>query len=404
MPSHLLPVRRPGPRIAAASLFFLTGLYAGGYVSRIPALTSRLDLDVGQIGSVLFCFSLGAITVFPVVGKVVARLGSRRTAYLTSVGAAFCFMLLAVAPSTIVFGLTLYGAGLAFGMLNVALNTQGVAIERYLGRSLLSGFHGWFTLGMLLGSLLGGLAARIGLGPLPQFVASAAFGITLVTTVVPGLLPDPPVVDQAREAAERRSGLLPRTLWPVALLAFCASMPAGSMYDWSALYVHENLGQSEAIGALAFAAFALAELTGRFSGDRVVTRLGAVAVTRLGSLLAGVGLLTGLALDVLPPVVIGFAAIGLGGSVLVPLFYSTVGSIPGVASAQGVAVVATFGMLGLLAGPPVLGTVGDLTSLRLALALVAIPLSVIFLMAPQVRPKAPHAAPTAIAVADVPAA
>jgi hypothetical protein len=136
----------------------------------------------------------------------------------------------------------------------------------------------------------------------------------------------------------------------------------------------------------------------------VVTRLGAVAVTRLGSLLAGVGLLTGLALDVLPPVVIGFAAIGLGGSVLVPLFYSTVGSIPGVASAQGVAVVATFGMLGLLAGPPVLGTVGDLTSLRLALALVAIPLSVIFLMAPQVRPKAPHAAPTAIAVADVPAA
>lgn len=158
------------------------------------------------------------------------------------------------------------------------------------------------------------------------------------------------------------------------------------MYDWSALFVHETLDRSESAGALTFAVFSLAVLVGRFSGDRLVTRLGAFQVVRIGGTLAGGGLVLGLAIGTLPASVTGFAALGLGISVLTPLFYSSAGSRPDIPSAQGVAAVATCGMLGLLAGPPLLGTLADVTSLRLALAMVAMPCSVIVLLAANARP------------------
>jgi MFS family permease len=375
--------RASGPLAAVTSLFLMIGLLAGTWFSRIPSVTDNLDLDVGQIGLLLLFFSLGALVVFQVIGRVIARFGSHRVAHGAGFGFATALSLVALAPNAAGFAVALFLSGFTFGGLNVALNAQGVTIERQLGRPIMNTLHGWFTTGMLAGSLLGGAAVAVGLGPVPHFAAVTLTSWAIVVVAGPRLLPDAPAAP--RVSTRHRTRLLPRTLWPLAILAFCASITEGAMYDWSALYVHEELGAGEGTGAIAFAVFSIAVLMGRFGGDQAVSRLGSVGMVRAGSALAGVGVLAGLAGGSVVAGTIGFAALGLGVSVLTPLFYSIAGSRPDVPSAQGVAAVATCGMLGLLAGPPLLGNLADVTSLRLALAVVAVPCAVMFGMAAHAR-------------------
>lgn len=367
-------------RIAISGLFLVPGLLAGAWFVRIPAVMESYDLnDTGQVGLVLLCFSLGALVVFQVAGRLIARFGTSWVA--TTGGVAMCVVmaLLALAPSPILLALGLFAMGFAIGGQGVARNAKGVATERYLGHRIMGSLHGCFTVGILIGSVVGGLVARAGIGPEPHFAVMAAIGLAIVVTAHGNLLPDP--ATDAAETGKERHVLLPRALWALGAMAFCASMSEGAMYDWSALYVHRELGASEATGAYAFAAFSLAVLVGRFGGDRVIDRLGAANVVRLGSTIAGAGLIAGLAIDTIPAVIGGIAALGLGVSVLTPMFYSAAGSREGVRGAQGVAAVATCGMLGLLAGPPLLGNLASVTSLRVALLVVAIPCATMIVLA-----------------------
>ena len=382
----------PGPRFAISSLFLMLGLLAGSWFTRIPAVMAKHDLDTGQIGLLLLCFSLGALTIFQVIGRVIARLGNSRV--IDIAGTAMCgfLVLLAVAWSPLMLAITLFVTGLAFGSPNVAINTKGVTIEKHLGTRIMGSLHGCFTAGMLAGSLLASLAARAGIGPAPHFTVMAVFGFAVLAFARGGLLADRVTTDPRDDPGRRV--VLPRSLWPLGALAFCASVSEGAMYDWSALYVDRSLDGGESTGALAFAAFSLAVLVGRFGGDRLVDQIGAANVVRMGSAVAGAGLLAGLLVDSIPAAVGGFAALGLGVSVLTPLFYSAAGSREGVSSAQAVAAVATCGMLGLLAGPPLLGNLADITSLRLALAMVAIPCVTMILLASNVESR-PAAMPSA---------
>ena len=383
MPLFSSRIRSSGPLLAVTTLFLMAGLLAGTWFSRIPAVTGNLDLDVGQIGLLLLFFSLGALVVFQMIGRVIGRFGSHRVAHVAGFGFAGAIALVALAPNAASFALALFLSGFSFGGLNVALNAQGVAVERLLGRPIMNMLHGWFTTGMLVGSLIGGGAVAVGLDPVPHFAGMAVVAVAIAGVAGPRLQPD--AAAPSRESAHRRTRLLPRTLWPLAILAFCASVTEGAMYDWCALYIHEQLGASEGTGAVAFAIFSLAVLAGRFGGDRAVVRLGSVGVVRAGSALAGAGVAAGLAAGTVPTGMIGFAALGLGVSVLTPLFYSIAGARTDVPSAQGVAAVATCGMLGLLAGPPLLGNLADATSLRLALAVVALPCALMFGMAVHAR-------------------
>ena len=385
----LNPVRHvatPGPRVAVTMLFLVTGLIAGTWIGRIPAVTSNLELDTGNIGSLLLFFSFGSLVAFQFIGKMIVRNGSqgsiRRTGYLMS--ASLC--LLALAPNPASLGVGLFVVGFAVGSTSVAMNAQGVSVQRLAGRPIMNTLHGFFTLGLLIGSALGSLAAEAGVRPLPHFVGFSLAGLLIVTIAVPGLIPDEPV----RQADEPRAGLVfpPRALWPLGIAAFCAGLGEGSMYDWSALYIHDEMGASESAGALGFATFSTSMLVGRFSGDRIVARLGMVNVIRAGSLVAAAGLLAGLVVDSLFAVFIGFALLGLGLSVLMPLFYSAAGTHPGIPGVRGVASIATMGFTGLLVGPPILGTIAESTSLRAALGVVVVLGVIMALLAGRIAPAA----------------
>jgi MFS family permease len=229
----------------------------------------------------------------------------------------------------------------------------------------MAGLHGLWSLGSLLGALMGGLAAGAGIAPPVHLLPVAALllvaGMYATRRLLPGAEPS-----QATPRFVRPT----RTLALLGAIAFCGLLSEGSAYDWSAVYLRDSLGSSEGLAVSAYAAFTLAMTVGRLVGDRLRARFGSRALLGSAALLAAAGLGAGLALRHAVAAVVGFALLGAGLSCVVPIVFGAAGSASGLPSGPAIAMVSTFGYLGFIAGPPIIGGIGELTSLPAALTLV----------------------------------
>lgn len=379
----------PSPRLGVSLFFGINGFLGANWVSRIPAIVQKLGIGMDTLGTVLLLFAVGAIIAFPISGRTTSTRGS---APITTVfGLFFCVTVPMLAFSSNVWwlalSLTLYG--LANGGVDVAMNAQGFEIELATGRKIMGSLHGFYSLGGLLGAGTGALAAWLGIGLEWHFTALSVLGFGLMAWAATGLIPD-----RTREETAPQGGFVipPRILWPLGIIAFCSALGEGAMADWSALYLHDHLGARESVAAIGFFVFSLTMLTGRFFGDSVVAKLGPVTVIRTCAIIATAGLLFGITVDEVWSVLIGFGAVGLGLSIVIPLVYGAAGNTPGIPGGRGVASVATIGYTGFLAGPAALGWVAEATSLRVAMLIVVMLSGVVILMANQADPK--HRMPT----------
>ena len=277
-----------------------------------------------------------------------------------------------LADSLVALFLSLFVLGLASGALDVAMNAQGIEVERHLGRPILSGLHGLWSVGLGIGAGVAALAAAIGADPLEHFAVVAVVLAVASLVFLRGLLP---AHDQLREES---GGAEPADVrWTPALvllgvIAFCSFVGEGSASDWSAVYMTQELGTSQALGALAFAAFAVTMALARFAVDPLRGRVGNVVLVRGGSLIAAAGL--GIALLVHEPAagIAGFALLGLGLAPVVPIAFSAAGDLDARATGRLVGRVATVGYVGSVAGPIMIGWLAEATSLRTSLGLVVV--------------------------------
>lgn len=364
--------------MAISTFFGIAGFISASWIARIPAAADRLDLDTAQLGSLLLAIAIGSLVAFQFVGRVIEVRGSGRTAMVTGSGFVIALSLLALAPHPALLAAALFVYGFGFGAMDVAMNAQGVVVERRMRRPIMGSLHGFFSLGALVGAAVSGLVAEAGIGLVPHFLAFSAIGLGIILWASRGQVADDPVpADEAATPKPARFALPPRVLWPIGVIAFCGALGEGAIADWSALYVHDELGGSEGVAALAFTAFSLTMLIGRFAGDRIVGRFGAVRTVRTGSVVAALGMLAALLPGTIAAAAAGFAIMGIGLSVVIPVVYSAAGSTPGIPSGRGVAAVASMGYSGFLAGPPILGYLAQVTSLREALLVVVAALLVI---------------------------
>ena len=373
--------RTPNPRVAVSAFFTVTGFISASWITRIPAAASKLNLDTAQLGTLLLFLGIGSIVAFQFIGKIIEHQGSARSAVFFGSVYVVSLSLLALSPNSITLGASLFIYGFMFGAIDVAMNAQGVGVERMLKRPIMGSLHGFFSLGALVGAALSGLIAQAGFGLTPHFIAFSVIGLACVLWANRGQIEDEAVANQGPRKKGPRFSLPPRILWPLGVIAFCAAIGEGGMADWSALFIHNDLKGSEGVAAFGFTAFSSTMLIGRFAGDRIIGKFGAVPVVRVASVIASVGMLIGLLPGSIIAAVIGFAIMGLGLSVVIPVVYSAAGSTPGIASGQGVAAVATIGYSGFLAGPPALGYLAQVTSLQAALMVVVVLLAVIFFFA-----------------------
>jgi len=357
-------------RLAVSGMFFVNGALLANWVARIPAVQQRLGLNAGALGIALLGMAIGALLSFPLAGWLIARYGSRSV----TIGASFAYCaalpLPALAPNLPLLMTALMALGAGNGAMDVAMNAQGVAVERRYGRPIMSSFHGLFSIGGLAGAVTGGIMAGASIQPFPHLLGVAAALAIGAAVSARGLLPVAADAGSGASTFARPN----RALLGLGVVAFCSAMGEGAMADWSAVYLHSSLGAAAGFAAAGFAGFSLAMTVGRLSGDALTRRFGPVALVRLGGLLAAVGLGVALALGQPLVSVVGFACVGAGLSLVAPLVFSAAGraSAAGVSASAALAAVATMGYTGFLLGPPVIGAIAQALSLRAALGLVVL--------------------------------
>jgi fucose permease len=367
MPSRRMSTQRSA-WFAIAAVFFVNGVTLASWISRIPTLTERLQLGPGQVGLALMALAAGALIAFPITGRLVDTRSSAFTVLFFGLIMVLSLPILVIAPHLLMLILALLLFGFGNGGMDVSMNAQGVQVERFVGRSIINSLHGCFSLGAFTGAAIGAGVAQLEVPPLVHFLGVSVVGIAGIWWIHRWLIPDAKDPRQSDRAAT--FAVPPRSLWLLGALALCTSVAEGAMADWSGLYLRDALGTSAGFAALGFAAFSVAMLVGRFTGDALVRRFGAPRLVRAGGVLAALGLSLALILNQPGVMLLGFAAVGLGLSIVYPLVFSAAGNHPTVTAGRAVASVATVGYTGFLAGPPILGWLAELTSLRLMMGVI----------------------------------
>jgi MFS family permease len=374
------PVTRA--RVAVTVVFAVNGAVFSSLFSRLPAIKADLALSDGQLGLILLLAAIGLLAAQLIAGGTIGRAGARAVMAVAAPVYCAAIALAALAPSGPWLAAVLLVLGAANGMLDVAMNVAAAAVERRLGRPAMSSFHAAFSFGALGGAGLGALAAAAELRPLPHLALAAA-----LTTCVAGaaILTLPAAVDRELPATgdaaggegspTGRGGLLalpPRALAALGALAFCVLLAEGSVADWSAIYLREGLGASQALAAAGLAAFSLTMGLGRLAGDRLVARAGPRAIATSGLAIAAAGLGAVAAVDAPTLAIAGFALVGVGLSTVFPLVVSAAARRAELPPGPAIAAVASAGYAGFLVGPPAIGLLAELLGLRTALLLPAL--------------------------------
>jgi MFS family permease len=370
------------PRAAITTIFALNGVVLGTWGARIPAIQDRLDVGPGALALALAGLAAGALIAMPTAGRLVSRHGSATVVRIAVVVLGALLVLPAIMPSLALVVVATFLVGLANGSLDVSQNAQGVEVERAAGRTIFSSMHAAFSFGGLIGAGLGAASAALDLS------AGASFAIAGVSTIVVGtvagrdLIADGPPPAEHHEHVDAEGAPRRRNLWPLRALAFASLFCEGAAMDWSAVHLRD-IGAASAVAALAYGAFSVAMATGRLSGDRLVERLGPVALARRGGAIAGGAMAVSLIVGVPAVGLLAYVAIGAGLSVVIPLVFRAAAG--GGDAGPALASVTTTGYLGLLSGPPIIGAVASLTSVPGALVLVIVAAVGIVAGAPALR-------------------
>ena len=344
-------------RRAVAVVFALHGAVAGTFATRIPWIKDHLHLSTGELGLALVAPAIGSFLAMPLAGRVVHARGHKSAIRLLLTLWCASLALPALAPNLPVFALSLLLFGASAGMADVAMNAQGVEVERRYGRSIMSGLHGMWSVGGLLASGIGVLAAGMG------WDARIHLGLMAALLVVLGLIACRDLLDvrsEPEEAAPPRFTLPPRSALAIGLVGFCAVFAEGASGDWSGVYLHGTAHSSAAVAAASYTAFAATMALSRLTGDMAVRRLGPVLTVRLGGVVALIGGLLIVSARTPAPAVAGFALLGIGIAVVVPLCFAAAGH-SGENPSRAIAGVATVTYTSGLVAPATVGTIAQAT-------------------------------------------
>jgi len=364
-------------RYAVSAIFFLTGVGSASWAVRIPAVQHRLGLSAGGLGMALLGLSAGAILAMAIAGRLVAKHGSRPVTGIAIFAFAAALMVPSMAPNAAMLMIALVALGVANGLLDVAMNAQAAAVQKHYERPIVSRVHALYSLGGLVGAASGGRVAALGVDAGPHLIAVGGVIAVAAAAVATRMLPA-----SADAAPDHVSIARPsRTLWALGLVAFCVLFGEGAMANWSAVYLREISLAGPGLAAVGFASFSLMMTAGRAAGDTLAARLGSVRVTRIGGAVATLGATCAIVFPQPWTVILGFGAIGAGLSGIFPIVLGASARAPGVVPGAAIAMVSMCGYAGLLAGPPLIGTVANTATLRGGLALVAVSCATVVVLA-----------------------
>ncbi|ALO92600.1 Integral membrane transport protein [Streptomyces hygroscopicus subsp. limoneus] len=353
-------------RYAVAAVFAVHGAVTGSFATRVPWIQDHTSLGAGQLGFALAFTAFGASCAMPLAGGITHRFGSRTALRGLLALWTLSLVLPSIAPNLVTLCLAMFVYGASAGMADVAMNALGVEVERRLGKSIMSGLHGMWSAGALIGSAAGTLAAHLGADARVHFALAATVLTLLGLVACTWVLDLQPAAD---EEAPPRFALPPRSALLIGAVGFCAVFAEGANLDWSAVFLRDRLDSSAGLAAASTTGFMLTMAVARIAGDAVVNRFGAVRTVRAGGVLAGLGGLLVVLAGHPAVAMAGFALMGLGIAVVVPLCFAAAGHA-GPNPSQAIAGVATITYTSGLIAPSLIGGVAQATSLMVSFVVV----------------------------------
>ena len=360
------PVRPGRPEQMSTRLaFFIAGVGIAAWAPLVPYAKARAGLDEGTLGLLLLSLGVGSILAMPIAGALASRYGCRRVLTVGTLMICLALPLLATVSSIplLIATLFLFGAGL--GTVDSTTNLQAVIVERASGKTMMSGFHGMFSLGGIVGAA--GVSGLLGLGLTPL----AAMGVVILLLLAALFKAAPHLLAYASKSSGPAFAVPHGIVLFIGGMCFIVFLAEGAALDWSAVFLAQERGIDTAYAGLGYAAFALTMTVGRLTGDRIVRRLGATRVIVGGGLTAAGGLFLATFSPNWEFALVGYALLGVGCSNIVPVLYTAVGKQTVMPESIAVPAITTLGYAGILAGPAVIGFVAHASSLSFAFGLMA---------------------------------
>jgi MFS family permease len=407
-------------RAAVAMLFLTNGAVFANLLPRYPQLKAELGLSNAALGTAIAAFPLGALIAGLAAGSLIHRFRSSRVGVLGTVLTALAILAAALAANWWMLAAALFIGGALDALVDVAQNAHGLRVQRRYGRSILNSFHALWSVGAVIGGLMGSAAAGLDLPLVLHLGVSGALFSAVAVVCYRFMLPGPesserdpggpvdasagPERSDAEHGDSEPAGTAPAgtrrtssdsdrdrgddsnrtdtrrrlpsgtvvTLLALGVIACCGTVTEDAGASWGALYLSGELGAAAATAGLAFVALQGMQFVGRLLGDRLVDRFGQRAVARFGGTIAAVGMGIALGFPSTPLTVVGFGAAGLGVATLVPAAMHAADELPGLPPGAGLTVVTWLLRVGFLLSPPVVGVLADASSLRVGLLLVPI--------------------------------
>ena len=377
-------------RIAISAYFFVLGVATATWAARLPAIKEELHLSDGRLGLALFAVPAGSVLTLALSGRIADRFGAVRVLRIAGVLCPAGLILIGLAGNLPVLMTTLAVYGALAGLLDVSMNACGARLELGYDRPIMSSLHAGYSIAGLAGAGIGGISAWLGVSPLPTFAVTAAALIVLgllagPRVLIPAVKPAPAHPDDPPRPSMRHISVI---IWILGLVALFGQVGEGSAGDWSAVYLHVNLGAPAGVAATALAAFSVTMAAGRLAGDRLAARFGAVRLVRASGLVAGLGLAAGLLIGTPAGAIAGFALLGLGLAGIFPQIVTAAARLDPGQAGRNIARIAAVAYSGLLSGPVLIGAIASGVGLRDALLIPAALAVLVAAVAGVLRPHA----------------
>ncbi|MDH5828518.1 MULTISPECIES: MFS transporter [Sphingobacterium] len=368
-------------RIAVSLFYFCQGLAFASWASRIPIIKERLALTEGQLGTILLMLPVGQLVTMALSGKLVTTYGSAKVLRIVAIIYAMILCLVGFARNAWELGAVLFFFGVIGNMCNIAVNTQGVAAEKIFRKSIMSSFHGAWSIAGFTGALIGLLTMNIAVDTIPHFMI--IFVLILANTLINQRYLIPGIATQAKKTSffsKPESSLV-----QLGIIGFFSMATEGAMFDWSGVYFKEIVHAPEHLIIVGYASFMVMMALGRFIGDAVIVRLGRKRTLQISGILMFLGMMTSVIFPYFYVCTLAFMMVGIGVACNVPTVYSMAGQNKVIPSGVALAMVSSISFLGFLMGPPLIGYIAELTSLRYSYGVFAFFGIMLFIMASKLK-------------------
>lgn len=372
MAQHLKNFFSNTKSIAIAKAFFLLGFMFGNWASLIPYIKVSHGLEDAELGLILLCLPLGAISFNPVATILIEKFGLNRFTIASMSALAIAYSFPIISPSILLLSISLVIVGWTMTALNIGANIMASKIQEQEAILILSSCHGMFSVGLMTGSLMRTLTLGFQLTEQSHMISMSIIGLIL-TIFARGTLAQIPTKTISHEEGKKSKFILPKgSLLIMVLISVCINMTEGSMTDWAALYMQDVVQSSPYYLAWGLSSYSAMMALGRFFGDGIIPLIGRNKVLFIGAITSIMGLLVVILLPFTFTAIIGFGLIGLGVSCGAPILYASATNFPDIPNGGGLAIMNTFAMGGFLFGPVIIGFISQVTNLQVGFGFVAL--------------------------------